>query len=48
VEVNGELPKDRNIITPDWKDLWTKMGHNPSKYEGGDYVEKAVNTALKE
>lgn len=44
----GELPKWRNIITPDWKDLWTKMGHNPSIYEGWDYVERAVSTALKE
>ena len=42
------VPTDRNIITPDWKDLWTKMGHNPSKYEWWDYVEKAVSTALKE
>ena len=42
------VPTDRNIITPDWKDLWTKMGHNPSKYEGGDYVENAVSKALKE
>ena len=42
------VPTDRNIITPDWKDLWTKMGHNPSKYEGWDYVEKAVSVALKE
>ena len=41
-------PKDKNIITPDWKDLWKKMGHNPYKYEWGDYVEKAVSTALKE
>ena len=48
VEVNGELPKGKNIITPDWKDLWTKMGHNPNKYEGWDYVERAVSTALKE
>ena len=42
-------PKDKNIITPDWKDLRTKMWHNPEKYESWwDYVEKAVETALKE
>lgn len=44
-----EIPFDKNIITPDWKDLWRKMGHNPEKYEWWwDYVEKAVDTALKE
>ena len=41
-------PTDSNIATPDWKDLWKKMGHNPEKYDGGDYVEKAVDIALKE
>lgn len=41
-------PVDKNIITPDWKDLWTKMWHDPEKYDGWDYVEKAVSTALKE
>lgn len=44
----GTLPQDDNIVTPDWKDLWKKMGHNPEKYEGWDYVEKAVETAYKE
>lgn len=41
-------PTTNNIYTPDWKDLWRKMWHNPEKYEWGDYVEKAVETALKE
>lgn len=44
----GEIPLDRNIITPNWKDLWSKMWHNPEKYDGGDYVERAVDIALKE
>ena len=39
-------PKTDNIITPDWKDLWRNMGHNPDKYDGWDYVEKAVKVAL--
>lgn len=43
-----EIPLDRNIITPNWKDLWRKMWHDPEKYDGWDYVEKAVDTALKE
>lgn len=41
-------PTDRNIITPLWKDLWAKMWHSTTKYDGWDYVEKAVKTALKE
>lgn len=41
-------PTNSNILTPDWKDLWSKMWHDPYKYDGWDYVEKAVNTALKE
>lgn len=41
-------PTDRNIITPQWKDLWAKMWHSTEKYDGWDYVEKAVSTALKE
>lgn len=48
VAKNWKKPTDSNIITPDWKDLWIKMWHNPNKYDGGDYVEKAVSTALKE
>ena len=43
-----KLPLENNIITPNWKDLWKKMGHNPEKYEWWDYVERAVETALKE
>lgn len=39
-------PKNNNIITPDWKDLWRKMWHNPEKHEWWDYVERAVQTAL--
>lgn len=42
------VPTDRNIITPQWKDLWGKMWHSTTKYDGWDYVEKAVSTALKE
>lgn len=41
-------PTNSNILTPDWKDLWSKMWHDPYKYDGWDYVERAVNTALKE
>lgn len=48
VEKEGEEPNGSNIITPDWKDLWTKMGHNPNKYEGWDFVENAVKKALNE
>ena len=48
VKKNWVKPTTKNIITPDRKDLRTKMGHNPEKYEGGDYIEKAVSTALKE
>ena len=40
-------PTTNNIITPDWKDLRTKMWHNPEKYDGWDYLENAVSTALK-
>lgn len=41
-------PTTKNIITPLWKDLWAKMWHSTTKYDGWDYVEKAVSTALKE
>jgi len=41
-------PTDRNIITPLRKDLRSKMWHSTEKYDGWDYVEKAVSTALKE
>ena len=49
VKDNGKKPETENIITPNWKDLWTKMGHDlNNKNDSWDYVEKAVNTALKE
>lgn len=48
VRKNWVVPTNKNIITPSWRDLWTKMGHNPDKYDGGDYAERAVNVALKE
>lgn len=48
VRQNGEVPTTKNIITPSWKDLWSKMWHSTEKYDGWDYVEKAINTALKE
>jgi len=48
VKKNWVKPTTSNIITPDWKDLRTKMWHNPEIYEGWDYLEKAVSTALKE
>ncbi len=41
-------PTTSNILTPDWKDLWTKMWHSTTIYDGWDYVEKAVSTALKQ
>lgn len=48
VKKNWVEPTDRNIITPQWKDLWSKMWHSTTTYDGWDYVEKAVSTALKE
>lgn len=42
------VPTTNNIITPDWKDLWSKMWHSTTQYDGWDYVEKAVSTALKD
>lgn len=48
VKKGGVEPTTKNIITPDWKDLWSKMWHSTTKYDGWDYVERAVNTALKE
>jgi len=48
VKKNWVEPTDKNIITPQWKDLWAKMWHSTTKYDGWDYVEKAVSTALKE
>ena len=48
VKKNWVEPTTENIITPDWKDLWSKMGHSTTTYDGWDYVEKAVSTALKQ
>lgn len=48
VKKGGVEPTTKNIITPQWKDLWAKMWHSTTKYDGWDYVEKAVSTALKE
>lgn len=48
VKEKGIKPVDTNLITPMWKDLWKNMGHNlDDKNDSGDYVEKAINTALK-
>lgn len=48
VRKNWIVPTTKNILTPQWKDLWSKMWHSTEKYDWGDYVEKAVNTALKQ
>ena len=49
VKKKGILPTKENIVTPNWKDLRTKMWHDlENKDDSGDYVEKALNTALKE
>lgn len=48
VKKKWEIPTTKNILTPEWKDLWSKMWHSTTKYDWWDYVEKAVNTALKE
>ena len=48
VRKSWKVPTYSNIITPSWKDLWAKMWHSVVKYDWWDYVEKAVNTALKE
>lgn len=48
VKSNNEKPTTSNIITPNWRNLWTNMGHDiKDKNDSGDYVEKALNTALK-
>lgn len=42
------LPTKNNIITPNWRNLWTNMGHDlKDKNDSWDYIEKALNTALK-
>lgn len=48
VRKNWIEPTDSNIITIKRKDLWKKMWHDTEKYDGWDYVETAVRTALKE
>ncbi|HPC34248.1 MAG TPA: hypothetical protein PLP73_01175 [Candidatus Absconditabacterales bacterium] len=41
--------EDENKITPDWRDLWAKMGHDlNNKNDRGDYVEKALKKALND
>lgn len=48
VKSKWKKPESNNIITPSWRDLWTKMGHDLKNVnDSGDYVEKAVTTALK-
>lgn len=43
------VPTENNIVTPDWKDLWTKMWHDLNNVnDSWDYVETAVSTALKQ
>ena len=34
VRKNGKVPVYCNILTPDRKDLWSKMGHSIVKYDG--------------
>lgn len=49
VKDTGRIPDRENILTPDRKDLWSKMWHDlEDKNDSGDYVEKAINTAVKE
>lgn len=48
VRKNWVVPTTKNILTPQWKDLWSKMWHSTTSYDGWDYVEKAVSTALKQ
>lgn len=48
VKKGWKKPETENIITPDRKDLRSKMWHDlNNKDDSWDYVEKAVNTALK-
>lgn len=49
VKSKGVKPIKENLITPSWRDLWSKMWHNLNDVnDSGDYVEKAVSTAYKE
>lgn len=47
VKAKWVKPVNQNLITPSWRDLWKKMWHSISEYDGWDYVEKAVSTAYK-
>lgn len=48
VKANWVKPTTENIITPSWRDLRTKMGHDIKNInDRWDYVEKAVSTAYK-
>lgn len=48
VQKKGIVPTKDNIVTPDRKDLRTNMWHDlEDKNDSWDYVEKAINTALK-
>ena len=41
-------PTKENIVTPSWRDLWTKMWHDLKNVnDSWDYVENAVGTAYK-
>jgi hypothetical protein len=47
-DILAKLKAGINPIELDWKDLWTKMGHNlENKADSGDYVEKALGTVNK-
>lgn len=48
VKKEWTVPTTKNIITPSWKDLWSKMWHSTTQYDGWDYVERAINVALKQ
>lgn len=49
VKAKWVKPTTNNIITPSWRDLWAKMGHDLNNVnDSWDYVEKAVDIALKE
>lgn len=48
VKSKGVKPIKENLITPSWRDLWTKMWHDLKNVnDSWDYVENAVNTAYK-
>lgn len=48
VKAKWVKPVNANLITPSWRDLRQKMGHNLKDVnDSWDYVEKAVSTAYK-